>query len=936
MPPIIPLKEKDRILLVEGSSFSISDLSPRLESLGYEVAASPPSLSEVVALVSELRVDLIILDASLAGTTDAIEFATSVRKETKRPVVFIADGANRERLVTSPDVPQFSYLSPTFDDRELHFVLDGFLTKHRSEMRMLTAEARYQALAASALDGIVTTSITGRITSWNRGAEIIFGYRENEILRQPLTLLLPTRFRRENLKMMARLRTTGEDSEAEHRVELLGRHKDGSEFPLELALTPWSSPDGRFVTGIIRDISEQKRSEEQLRLQSTALEAASNTVVITNTQGLIEWVNPAFTKTTGYAKDEAIGHNPRFLNSGQQPAEYYVKMWQQLSAGKSWNGEFINRHKDGRLFTEDVNITPVHDEDEEITHYVAIKQDVSKLKENIQNLEIAHQQLAAKNSALDVALVEARAASEAKAAFLATMSHEIRTPMNGFIGMASLLRNSSPLTDEQIDYIDTICSSGDTLLTLINDILDFSKIESNHMDLESVPFNLRRSLEETLDTLAPPARDKLLDLALEIDPSVPETIVGDSVRIRQVITNLVGNAIKFTAAGEVVVQVRASPRKGKRQRIHFSVKDSGIGIADEKLNRLFKSFSQVDSSTTRVYGGTGLGLAISQRLIGLMGGEIKITSEIGHGSIFYFDLDLPVAPTLSNKAKAQLPINLAGLSILIVDDNPTNRRIFSTQLAQANSRVVECAGGAEALAWLNINPAPDLIITDMLMPEMDGVTFSVKVREWEKARSIRRKLPLVMISSGGYHRDVPGADIADFAFNLTKPVHQQDLIETVGRACAVALNKRVDRASDNTGQELIKTARNFPRRILLAEDNPVNRKVATAMLRRLGYSIDVVVNGAEAVEACGKQHYDLVLMDVLMPELDGLEATREIRRRFEHQPLIVAMTANAMEGDRETCIGAGMDDYVTKPIKIEKLQQVVSLSLRDPSIDRSS
>lgn len=924
---------KDRIFVVHGSTFSASELAPRLERLGYEVVEQTSETDSLPARVTTKETDLVILDAALAGGGDAIALADSVRRECERPVIFISGDQDRERLVSSPSVPKFSDLSPGFDDQELHFVLDVFLTRHHSEQRIRSAEARYRALTSTALDGIVITSITGRITSWNLGAEIIFGYKEHEILRQPLTLLLPSRFRRENLKMMARLRTDKDDAHAEHRVELLGRHKSGKEFPLDLALTPWRSPEGRFVTGIIRDISVQKRAEERLRLQSTALESASNTVVITNTKGIIEWVNPAFTVTTGYTKEEAIGKNPRILNSGKQPASYYAEMWQHILAGKNWRGEFINRRKDGQLFTEDVNITPVLGDDGQITHFVAIKQDVSKLKENIRDLEVAHQELAKKNQALDVALVEARAASEAKAAFLATMSHEIRTPMNGFIGMASLLRNSSPLTDEQVDFIDTICSSGETLLTLINDILDFSKIESNHMDLESVPFNLRRSLEETLDTVAPPAREKRLDLALEMDPSVPDAIVGDSVRIRQVITNLVGNAIKFTAEGEVVVQVSADPPAKNFQRIHFCVRDTGIGIEEAKLDRLFKSFSQVDSSTTRVYGGTGLGLAISQRLIGLMGGEIKVESNMGQGSKFYFDLNLPVAPALVTEAEAQIPINLDGLVILIVDDNDTNRRIFSAQLAHANCRPVECHSGSEALAWLNINPAPDLIISDMLMPEMDGITFALKVRAWEKARSVRQKLPIVMISSGGFHKDAPGAAEVGFVYVLTKPVHQQQLIETVGRACSVALHQRIARPAESPGQELIQTALRFPRRILLAEDNPVNRKVAKAMLGRLGYSVDQAVNGAEAVEACRQKDYDLVLMDVLMPEMDGLEATREIRRRFAYQPLIVAMTANAMDGDREACIGAGMDDYASKPIKIEKLQRVVSLPLRSDLAD---
>jgi CheY-like chemotaxis protein len=540
--------------------------------------------------------------------------------------------------------------------------------------------------------------------------------------------------------------------------------------------------------------------------------------------------------------------------------------------------------------------------------------------------------LAEKNRALDAALVEARAAVEAKATFLATMSHEIRTPMNGVIGMASLLRETAPLTEEQADYIDTIRSSGETLLTLINDVLDFSKIESGNMELEQVPFDLRRCIEETLEMLAPRAREKHLDLAAEIESTVPAAIIGDAVRLRQVITNLVGNAVKFTEKGEVVTEVRATPAPGGLQRLYFRVRDTGIGIPTEKLPRLFKSFTQVDSSTTRVYGGSGLGLAISQRLVGLMGGTIGVESEPGRGSVFFFDLAVQPAPAIEPVDLANLPADLSGRSVLIVDDNATNRRIFAAQLRLVRCITVELASGPDALAWLKTHAWPDLIVTDMLMPGMDGLDFILKVRDMEKERAIVPPVPVVMVSSGGYQPSDPRSAGARLAAALSKPLRQQQLLEAAARACALAPAMRIPRMSTPATDELRATAQHHPRRILVAEDNPVNRKVALAMLSRMGYEAEAVVNGAEAMAACRDRSYDLVLMDVQMPEVDGLEATRRIRQLNTPQPVVVAMTANAMEGDRATCLNAGMDEYISKPIKIEDLQRVVSLPLR-PSAD---
>jgi CheY-like chemotaxis protein len=496
--------------------------------------------------------------------------------------------------------------------------------------------------------------------------------------------------------------------------------------------------------------------------------------------------------------------------------------------------------------------------------------------------------------------------------------------MNGVIGMTSLLRETAPLTEEQVDYIETIRSSGQTLLALINDVLDFSKIESNHLRLSPVPLDLHKCVEETLEVLAPLAREKRLDLGAEIDDSVPQAIRGDGVRLRQILTNLVGNAVKFTSEGEVVVELRAEPASGELHRLSFAVRDTGIGIQSDRLSRLFKPFSQADSSTTRVHGGTGLGLAISQRLVGLMEGTIEVVSEPGVGSVFSFEITLPTAPAPEAATSAPLPLGLAGRTVLIVDDNDTQRRIIESQLRGAECVTVSVGSGAAALAGLRPEAWPDLVITDFLMPEMDGLDFVLRLRELEREKGLTPPVPALLLSSGGYRPGDPRTERAQLAATLSKPVRRQHLIEVAARACRHAAATTRPLSAPRGPDELRSVATKHPHRILLVEDNPVNRKVAIAILRRLGYEADVAVNGAEAVEACRTKAYDLVFMDVQMPEVDGLEATRLVRQLPGTQPKIFAMTANAMAGDREQCIAAGMDDYVAKPIRLEDIRRAVA------------
>ncbi len=652
----------------------------------------------------------------------------------------------------------------------------------------------------------------------------------------------------------------------------------------------------------------QEVQREKQYLESLVVNSPTAIVVFDLDSTVVSW-NPAAERLYGYTADEAIGRNIDGLVARSESMRAEAQAYsQQASEGDVIHTLTRRCRKDGDPVDVELLAVPVVVEGEQVGTLV-IYHDITELQRARQAAE---------------------AATQAKSAFLATMSHEIRTPMNAVIGMTGLLLDT-PLTPEQHEFAETIRQSGDALLTIINDILDFSKIEAGRMELENQPFELRECLDGVMDLLASKATEKGLNLACIVDSQVPAAIVGDGTRLRQILVNLLGNAIKFTQQGEVVVDVKAEAETLKAEAkdppviLHFAVRDTGLGIPPERTGRLFQSFSQVDASTTRRFGGTGLGLAISKRLTELMSGTMWAESEgvPGKGSTFHFTIQAEVAPALATRAYLQgTQPGLEGKRMLIVDDNSTNRRILTLQTQSWGMLPRDTGSPAEALAWIRRGDPFDVAFLDLQMPEMDGLALAASIRRLRDPSA----LPLVMVSSVGKRE--AQVEAGEWAAFLLKPIKASQLYNALVGVFGIEAGLAPAPRAATQPQFDADMGLRRPLRILLAEDNPVNQKLALRLLGRMGYRADMAANGIEALQSLRRQPYDVILMDVQMPEMDGLEATRALWREWpaEQRPRIIAMTANVMQEDREECLAAGMDDFIGKPIRVEELVAALNKS----------
>ena len=672
--------------------------------------------------------------------------------------------------------------------------------------------------------------------------------------------------------------------------------------------------------------AERKRAEEELRRSEkrfrSSMEYAAIGMALVAPDGRWLRVNRALCKIVGYCEAELLATDFQSITHPDD-LEEDLKNVRKILAGEIDAYEMEKRyiHKEGHSVWIQLNVSLVRDADGQPLHFISQIQDITERKRQASELAAAR----------DVAVESARV----KAEFLANMSHEIRTPMNGIIGMTGLLLDS-PLNPEQHEFVDTIRTCGDTLLTLINDILDLSKIEAGKLAFETIDLDLRHAVEGVVELLAERAQSKRLELVSLVHHDVLTSLRGDPGRLRQVLMNLVSNAIKFTEHGEVVVRAVRHAETDRDVIVRFTVQDTGIGISEETRGRLFQAFSQADGSTTRKYGGTGLGLAISKRLVEMMGGEIGVDSTPGVGSIFWFTARFEKQPNTSvvDVACAQ---DLRAARILVVDDNATNRRIVRLQLKSWDIASDEASSAEEALLVMrreyDAGHPFDLVVLDMQMPSVDGLQLARNIKSDPALADTR----LVMMTSLGKTEHDAEITEAGILLCLTKPVKQSKLYDALATAMSNSTNDVLDPLASNASSASASVTPSASRgnaRILVAEDNPVNQKVILRQLAKMGYAADAVANGLEVLQAFTRIPYDLVLMDCQMPEMDGYAATRELRRRSGSSARvpIIALTAHAMEGDREKCFVAGMDDYISKPVNVEELQAKLArwLSLRPP------
>jgi len=777
--------------------------------------------------------------------------------------------------------------------KELNHAYDVLKKDYEERLELLEkitqVKEQWETTFNAVMDMLIITDTDEKILQCNETAIRIFECNVSELTGKPIDRVFSTFIQD---KSFSEILETGE-------IEMAHLQKWFSvkNFPITL--------HGVFkgMIYILRDITQNKHFEKAIQLQKqyfeTLVEASPVAIVVLNTEREIMSCNPAFNKLFGYTMEESIGKKLDDLVSRQSDNNEAQKYTEKVLSGKMIHEIGQRYRKDGTAVDVEILGTPVM-VDGKMIGVLGLYHDISQLVK---------------------ARKEAEAADKAKSEFLANMSHEIRTPMNGIIGMVELALDTE-LTAEQRDFLETARDSAFALLDLINDILDFSKIEAGKLELETIDFELRNTIETIAYTLAQRAEAKGLEMATFVDFDVPDLLRGDPGRLRQILVNLIGNAIKFTEKGDISVRASLVSQDEKSATILFSVADTGIGIPEDRQRAIFERFKQADGSTTRKYGGTGLGLAISAQLVQMMGGKIEVESEIGKGSTFKFTATFEKQLDAPENGQA-FPVELKDVHILGVDDNRTNRKVIQKMLEGFGCRIDTVDNGKDAITRLHQaideQDPYQLVLLDMQMPEMDGEQTLSLIKQDDKTRHTK----VIILTSMGQRGDALRLEKAGCSGYLMKPVKQSQLFKTI-----VKVLGKAEQATEQSGEQP-KAAAAEPAsrhtRLLLAEDNAVNQKLAVALLSKAGYTVDTVENGVQAIEALQKNEYSLVLMDVQMPEMDGWEATRKIRiaeKAGEHIP-IIAMTAHAMKGDRERCLAAGMDDYISKPLRPSQLFAIV-------------
>jgi PAS domain S-box-containing protein len=801
------------------------------------------------------------------------------------------------------------------------------------------SERQHRLLFENAVSGIAVHRILydrqGKPTDYlfldvNPAFERHTGLRPEDVIGRHITEVLPGIENSDFISIYGDVVATGRPVSVERYSEPLKRHYN---------INAYKIADDRFAA-VFQDITDRKQTEAALtesEIQlNTVVSSAQDAIIMMDARGCIEMWNPSAERIFGYSSEEALGKTLYQLLSPKQFCEAQLKDVAEFFSSGTDNAvgkivELAALRKNGDEFPVELSLSSVLLKDG--WHAIGIMHDITARKQAAEKLQNALAEAEEINRILEEQTARANhmsavaeMANAAKSSFLANMSHEIRTPMNGVIGMTGLLLDTE-LDDTQRQYAHIVQSCGEALLGLINDILDYSKIEAGKLELEQLDFDSRDLLEDFAAMMAVRAHEKGLEFLCAANPDVPSYLRGDPGRVRQILTNLTGNAVKFTERGEVAVRVEMVSKNEHDVVLRFSVRDTGIGIPANKINLLFEKFTQVDASTTRKYGGTGLGLAISKQIAEKMGGQIGVNSREGQGSEFWFTVRLDLQPNQTHARK--IPDAIAGKRILIVDDNAANREILATRLTAWGAVIVQVPDGPSALdelrSAIDTKTPFDIVITDMQMPDMDGLMLGAAIRQDDRIKHTR----LILMTSLGQQNNSPEMADVGFAACIQKPIRTSELYARLTAAIAGnAPSKEAKQGPNNAspGPKCRASAR-----ILLAEDNITNQKVALGVLKKLGFRADPVANGAEAVKALEDLPYDLVLMDIQMPEMDGIEAAKIIRDTRSavrnHNIPIIAMTAHAMQGDREKCIQAGMNDYVSKPVSPKTLADKLDLWL---------